>query len=110
VLSLASMQAALTDLYGIDIDLRVDDFVRAMPPEDPDAHRREVVLVAPQGDGAGLAVLLAPEVFAALRGEASTVSRFDAWCMALEGVSHFTRIAWRAARDEPSRRCPTDQR
>lgn len=101
MLSLAGLQSSLTDLYRIDVDLRVDDFVRALHPADPEAHRREVVLVAPHDDGADLAVLLAPEVFEALRGRSSAVSRFDAWCVALEAVSHFTRIAWRAARDEP---------
>jgi hypothetical protein len=47
-------------------------------------------------------VLLDPDVLRALRGDAVPgLSRFDAWCLALEGVSHFQLIAYRAANERP---------
>lgn len=101
MLSLAALQRDLMELYEIRVSCSVDDHVRPLDPRDPDAARREVVLVAERGDELGVAVLLSAEVMRALKGGPGPLSRFDAWCLALEGVSHFVRLSWRAERDEP---------
>lgn len=104
MLKLAGLQRTLASVYRLDLAHDVDDFVRVLSPDDPEAARGEVVLVADTDEGAEIAVLLDPRVFASLAGLASndgTVSRFQAWCMALEGVSHFTMLVHRAARDQP---------
>lgn len=99
MLSLAGLQRWLMALYRIDLDVDVDAFVRELHPDDPDAHRGEVVLVR-DDTPPEVAVLLDPRVTRALAGAPdATLSRFEAWCMALEGVSHFTMLAWRAAQD-----------
>ena len=103
MLTLRPLQNALNRIYRVDVSDPVDDFVQSMGEDHPHAARREVVLVEEREDGdAGIAVLLDERVSAALRGENSGgLSRFDAWCLALEGVSHFVLLAHRAANDRP---------
>ncbi len=101
MISLRGMQNAIDRIYRVDVAHAVDDFVRPMNANDPEAARREVVLVDERGDGeAGIALMLDERVGDALRGErVEGMSRFDAWCLALEGVSHFVLLAHRAAND-----------
>lgn len=106
MLSLGSLQRALGLLYGLDQRHSVDDFVRPMPRTHPEGARRELVLVAERRSAAGreaeIGLLLDPAVARALRGEeVPGLPRFDAWCLALEGVSHFVLLAFRAANDRP---------
>ena len=104
MLSLRPLQRALDGVYCTGVSQSVDAFVRPLDPRDPEAARREVVLVEP-GNGArptGVAVMLDPAVSRALEGErVAGMSRFDAWCLALEGVSHFVLLAYRADNDRP---------
>ncbi len=105
MLRLSGLQRALAEVYRIDLDCDVDDFVHAMDPRDPERARGEVVLVSQTADGEPeVAVLLDPRVSDALTGAPAndgTLPRFTAWCMALEGVSHFTLLAYRAAGNRP---------
>jgi hypothetical protein len=103
MLSLRPLQRALDRIYRTDVREAVDDFVRPMDPCDANAARREGVLVEERADGeAGISVLLDPRVPAVLGGGAEHgLTRFDAWCLALEGVSHFVLLAHRAANDRP---------
>lgn len=111
MLKLYGFQRALMALYRIEVDHDVDDFVRCLDDRDPEAARGEVVLVsqpANEGEGegeAGVAVMLHPAVMESLaaRGanDGGALPRFRAWCMALEGVSHFTMLAWNARHDRP---------
>lgn len=111
MLKLYGLQRALMALYRIEVEHDVDDFVRCLDDGDPEAARGEVVLVsqpANEGEGegeAGVAVMLHPAVMASLaaRGanDGGALPRFRAWCMALEGVSHFTMLAWNARHDRP---------
>jgi hypothetical protein len=105
MLSLRPLQRALAGLYHLDVTHAVDDFVRPLSHDDPDAARREVVLVREPDDERPqpeIAVLLAPDVARALRGETVPgLPRFEAWCLALEAVSHFVLLAFRAANDRP---------
>ena len=43
------MQRAIDMLYHLDLSIAVDDYVRPMPENGPDAVRREVVLVVENG-------------------------------------------------------------
>ena len=100
--ALGALQGVLASLYRVELPYEVGDFVRPLGPDDPDAHRDEVVLVAEEGDDAGVAVCIAPRVMDALAGrEGTSLSRFDAWCAAVEGVSHFMLLAWRAEHARP---------
>ncbi len=101
--SLRPLQRALDALYRVDVCEAVDDFVRPMTADGGDTTRGEIVLVEDRDDGdAGIAVMLDARVGPALRGErVQGMSRFDAWCHALEGVSHFVLLAHRAANDRP---------
>ncbi len=106
MLRLGALQHALASLYCIDVGADVEDYVSELRPSDPGGNRGEAVLVREGSDAGGdatveVAVLLSPEVMRSLEGGHSALSRFDGWCLALEGVSHFTLVAWRAAREHP---------
>jgi hypothetical protein len=98
--ALGAIQRHLSALYRLDLDHDVSDFLRPLDDRDPEAHRHEVVLVDDTPEHPTMAVCLSEEVLRALAGEAvAGLSRFDAWCAAVEGVSHFTLLAWRAERE-----------
>jgi hypothetical protein len=103
MISLRPLQRAIDRVYRVDIRHTVDDFVRTLEPDHPHALRGEVVLVEERDDGdAGIAVMLDERVGPALQGEVvDGMTRFRAWCLALEGVSHFVLLAHRAANDRP---------
>lgn len=98
MLTLLPLQRTLEQLYGLRLSVDVDRFVRPLDARDPEAPRREVVLLRQHKRRAPeLAVLLAPEVLASLAGGAvEGLSRWEAWCAAVEGVSHFVLLAFRA--------------
>jgi len=94
------MQGALSGLYALDVEARVEDHLRPLDPDDPDAHRGEVLLVRhdPVDDAAELALLLdAPTREALARGALS----WSQWLRCLEGVSHFVMVCWRVTHDRP---------
>ncbi|MBI5514139.1 MAG: hypothetical protein HY909_10250 [Deltaproteobacteria bacterium] len=99
---LGPLQHTLSNLYALDVPHPVDAFVHPMDPSDPELHRGEVLLVGTDEDELQLALLLAPEVFEALSrppendAPEGSMPRFRAWCLALEGVSHFVFLAWAA--------------
>ncbi len=103
MLSLAPLQQTLTRLYQLDVRAGVDGFVRPMPHDHPERDRREVVLVGSsrrRPSDVRVAVLLDERVTRVLAGEADPqLSRFHAWSLALEAVSHFVLLAHRAAND-----------
>lgn len=105
MLSLQRLQGAIDGLYRLGVAHPVDDFLQPMHPDHPEAARRELVLVN-EHDGdppqAEIAVLLDPDVVRVLQGHGVPgLSRFQAWCLALEAVSHFVLLAFRAANDRP---------
>lgn len=102
--SLRPLQRALGRLYRVDVRDAVDDYLQPLSAGgEAEVSRGEVVLVESRDDGdTGIAVKLDARVGPALRGEAvAGMTRFDAWCLALEGVSHFVLLAHRAANDRP---------
>ncbi len=63
-----------------------------------DPARGELLLVAEEEGAVSLGLYVSPEAQAALRGhraEASEVGRFQAYCLAAEGVSHFVYLVFR---------------
>lgn len=98
--ALGALQRHLASLYRLEVAHDVSEFVRPLDDADPDAHRHEVVLVDDAPGAPAVAVCLSPRVLRALAGDPDAgLSRFDAWCAAVEGVSHFTLLDWRATRD-----------
>lgn len=98
--ALGALQRDLASLYRLDVTHDVSDFVRPLDERDPEAHRHEVVLVDDASSPPAIAVCLSERVPRALAGDTTAgLSRFDAWCAAVEGVSHFTLLAWRAEHD-----------
>jgi len=71
---------------------------------DPQLHTRpEQLLVQQDGEWVNLALFIAPEVLEQLHStdplEALHADNFEQFCIALEGVSHFLYLAWRAGFD-----------
>lgn len=97
---LGALQQHLVALYRLDLTHDIGDFLRPLDDRDPEAHRHEVVLIDDSSAPPSVAVCLSERVLRALAGDTGTgLSRFDAWCAAVEGVSHFTLLSWRAERD-----------
>ena len=103
MLKLQPFQRSLECIYRTGVRESVDDFVADLECDDPHAHRREVVIVREAIDAdqpVEIELRLDARVLRALQGGIEpTLSRFNAWCLALEGVSHFVLLAHRAAND-----------
>lgn len=107
---LGKLQRGLQDIYRIDLDVDVEDYLcdaRTARAHDPAARRREMLLVS-QSDSADeveIALWVDRRVIAGL--EASHPARwilgdqFDAYCVGLEGVSHFVYLAFHGGRGRP---------
>ena len=105
---LGRIQQRLLDLYDLDQTSSVDDFVcdeeaaRAAVGDDGVA-RREVLLVAHEPDGIAIGLYVDDEAVQALSTTAGDAwldeTRFDACCLATEGVSHFVYFVFRAEND-----------
>ncbi|MBI3180035.1 MAG: hypothetical protein HYZ27_10265, partial [Deltaproteobacteria bacterium] len=107
---LGRLQRGLQDIYGIDLDVDVEDYLcdaGVAREHDPSASRREMLLVS-QSDGADevqIALYVDRAIIAGL--EASHPARwilgdqFDAYCVGLEGVSHFVYLAFHGGRGRP---------
>lgn len=99
---LGRIQAALCDLYGIEVPHSVDDFlcdqdaVALVAGADPE--RGEVLVVAEEPDALSLGLYVCDDALRALAlaGDAWLDGRLDAVSLATEGVSHFVYVAYRA--------------
>jgi hypothetical protein len=107
---LHKLEALLHELYALDVDYAVDDFIitDAAVAESLDGGGRKVdekLLIAEADGEADVALYLEQELLERL-ARRDPMTRLDAdnladfWA-ALEGVSHFTYYAWNAARDKP---------
>jgi hypothetical protein len=107
---LHKLEALLHELYALDVDYAVDDFIitDAAVAESLDGGGRKVdekLLIAEADGEADVALYLEQELLERL-ARRDPLTRLDAdnladfWA-ALEGVSHFTYYAWNAARDKP---------
>ncbi|HKW39298.1 MAG TPA: hypothetical protein VJO54_15980 [Burkholderiales bacterium] len=106
---LRAMQSLLAGIYDVPLVHDVAEFVLTdrgrVPPARGDNGADEQVLVAQEGDTLWIGVYLEPGVLRRLTSE----NPFDALhggniadtLTALEGVSHFVRLAWSAAHGRP---------
>jgi len=109
-MQLCKLEALLHELYALDVDYAVDDFLitDAAVAGSLDAGGRKIdekLLIAEADGEADVALYLEQELLERLERR-DPLTRLDAdnladfWA-ALEGVSHFTYYAWNAARDKP---------
>jgi len=106
---LRAMQELLERIYDVPLGHDVDEFLLTdrsrLPPARGENGADEQVLVAQDGDTLWISVYLEPGVLRRLASENPFEALHggniaDTWT-ALEGVSHFLRIAWSAAHDRP---------
>lgn len=103
--SLPRLQRWLQRVYEIEVEYDVMDFlitdrklVMALQGEDIRPDCPEKLLLRESSEEMAMSLYLAPEVLQALGGwdTAGGSQRTEAFCQAVEGVSHFLYLAWRA--------------
>ena len=107
---LGRLQRGLESIYRLDLEVDVEDFLcheADARVHDPGGLRREMLLVS-HDDGADevrVALYVDEQILARL--QASHPSRwilgdqFDAYCVGLEGVSHFVYVAFHGGSGRP---------
>lgn len=108
-MALNVLQARLEHLYEVAVEHRVEDFLirdralatRLAGPSRPPV--REQLLVHADAEGLSVSLYVDADVLAYLERD-DPIARLDdadldAVCVALEGVSHFLYLAWRAGQD-----------
>lgn len=106
---LAAMQSCLTELYGLDLDHCVDDFLitdrlLARCLGGASRERDEELLIVEEGGAAEVSLFLEQALVERLERdnpvEALSHRNLADFLVAFEGVSHFTYFAFKASRDE----------
>jgi len=108
-MTLNRIQAALSELYDVEVDPRVEDFVcdadivrqtAGHGPED----RGEVLVVAEDEEGVSVGLYVCASAVAAVGEDVGAAwldsGRFQGACLATEGVSHFLYLAFREQNDQ----------
>jgi hypothetical protein len=102
------LQSLLAKLYDVPSEHTVDRFLVTDQSDLPDGvapQSDEQVFVRQDDDAVCLSVYIAPQVLKRLAGNSPLRALRDDnlsdYCTALEGVSHFHYLAWRAARRRP---------
>ncbi len=109
---LSSLQDSLTELYRVDTNYRIDDFLITDPrlaavlgANCMLAETSESVLLNEDDDGLALSVYLDEAMLDRLRADDPLSNlrpaQLDDFWTVLEGVSHFTYLAWSAQQDKP---------
>ena len=105
-MKLREIQRRLERLYDLDLDESVEDFVcdeeAAREAVGDMVSRREVLLVAEEPDGIAVGLYVDEDALLRLHGARDAWMddrRFDAACLATEGVSHFVYLMFRARGD-----------
>jgi hypothetical protein len=105
---LQEMQSLLARLYDVPNEYDVHDFLitdRQRLPSSPQTQVDEQVLLAETDEGMRVGVYIDDAVIARLRDNNPLASLTDSnladYCTALEGVSHFHYLTWRASRELP---------
>lgn len=98
---LGEIQATFVDLYDVDESPPVAPFLcdaSEVAAVGADPGRGEVLLVHEQGDDVSVGLYVAPGATRRLAGDRDPLApeRFEAWCLAAEGVSHFVYLLFRA--------------
>ena len=106
---LARMQECLTELYGLDLDYHVYDFLitdkqlaGALGASGGDVE--EELLIAEEDDAASVSLYLAQALVERLERDnpldALHADNLADFLVAFEGISHFTYFAYKASRDQ----------
>jgi hypothetical protein len=104
---LQQLQSLLARLYAVPMDFAVEDFLIADKAQaNPAAPASdEHVLVSQDNDSLHVGVYIDAEVLDRLNADSPMNSIGDSnladYCTALEGVSHFHYLTWRAAHADP---------
>lgn len=100
---LRRIQEQISALYDLPVATRVDDFVCdedvARAAVGDAVERGEVLMVAEEDDGISVGLYVDRRALERLAGEGDPwlcARRFDACCLATEGVSHFVYLVFRA--------------
>lgn len=108
---LGELQDRLSDLYQVDAGYRIDDFLitdpalaRVLAQNTLLADTDETVLLSEDDEGISMSVYLDEEMLARLRQDnplaGLRAEQLNDWWTVLEGVSHFTYLAWSARNDK----------
>jgi hypothetical protein len=108
---LNQLKNELESLYEIEVPLDIADFVITDPEtarvlaSDANISDRENLFIASDGDEAAISLFIDATVVAELTDCDPMTDLHEgnlgSFCVALEGVSHFTYVAWRAHHDRP---------
>lgn len=107
---LGRLQRGLEDIYRLDLEVDVEDFLcreDVARAHDPEGRRREMLLVSNDDDADEVRVALYVDEQILARLQASHPARwilgdqFDAYCVGLEGVSHFVYVAFHGSSGRP---------
>ena len=106
---LRSLQGLLAEIYDVQLDYEVTDFVLTDRRQVPEALQasgtEEQLLVAEKGDTLWISLYLEPAVLDRLASanpfEALHSDNIGDYWTALEGVSHFVYLIWNAIHDRP---------
>ena len=112
-MKLRPLQDRLEQIYGIDTCHDVDDFVftdrtlaKHLEGSNHSREAEEKLLVREQADGLDLSLFLDLDLVERLGSDDPTHSLHDGnladFCTALEGVSHFVHLVWRALQSRPT--------
>jgi hypothetical protein len=105
----AEMQARLAELYGLDVDYHINDFLitdRALAGQlgASEEAGEEELLILEEDDAASVSLFLEQELMNRLEQDNPLESLNDRnladFLIALEGVSHFTYFAFKASHDQ----------
>ena len=103
------MQARLSELYGLDLDYHINDFLitdRSLAGQLGASEEvgEEELLILEEDDAASVSLFLEQELMTRLERDNPLDSLNDRnladFLVALEGVSHFTYFAFKASRDQ----------
>jgi hypothetical protein len=106
---LATLQSCLTDLYGLELGIRIDDFLitdrkLARCLGGAKRERDEELLIVEDDEGASVSLFLEQELIDRLERDdpvtALSHNNLADFLVALEGISHFTYFAFKAGKDE----------
>ena len=103
-MSVNLLQQQLQDIYEVDIQHRVSDYLITCPALARDlggesvSGQKERLLLSQQSNELNLSLFLDDEVVRSVQGN-NPLQDMQHFCLALEGVSHFLYLIWNASFD-----------
>jgi len=104
---LSSLQQDLQSIYELDLAHNVDDYLitcaahaNCLDPENVFPNAREKLLIRQDDNTLKLSLFLDDSIMSNLPGSAAAIdlheNNLEDFCLALEGISHFTYVIWNA--------------